>query len=172
MLKFINMKATLIAVIFIVCTSYNTPNTNYLILVDKTDFETTVYKGYEIIMRFQCTFGNNTLAKKEVQGDNGTPEGTYKINAKYPHEKWNKFLSVDYPNDDDRKEFYTKKQQGLLPANAKLGGSIGIHGTWPGEDWVIDRKQCWTMGCVSVKNLAIDSLYNLMPIGTKVVIKK
>ena len=63
-----------------------------------------------------------------------------------------------------------KKEAGLIPANAQIGGDIGIHGTWPNEDFAIDQNQNWTEGCVSTKNKYIEQLFAILPIGTRIEI--
>ena len=56
--------------------------------------------------------------------------------------------------------------------SAKIGGDIAIHGTWPREEFAVEYLQNWTLGCVSMRNDHIDELYNMVPIGTQVIIRK
>ena len=70
------------------------------------------------------------------------------------------------------KKFNERKAKGIIPANAKIGGGIGIHGTWPDEDFAVDGMQNWTMGCISTKNEYIRELFNILPVGTKVIIRR
>jgi L,D-transpeptidase catalytic domain len=121
---------------------------------------------------YPVVFGNNSLDDKKVEGDKNTPEGVYHINGKRVHEKWYRYLGIDYPTASDREKFNKRKQKGEIPANASIGGGIGIHGTWPHEDFVIDRYKNWTMGCISMKRDDVDEIYNFAPVGTKVTIKK
>jgi murein L,D-transpeptidase YafK len=100
-------------------------------------------------------FGNNSLADKKMQGDKNTPEGTFKITSKRVHDKWCRFLAIDYPNAESRRKFNERKQRGEIPANANIGGDIGIHGTWPNDDIMVDRYKNWTLGCVSMKNVDV-----------------
>lgn len=107
-----------------------------------------------------------------MEGDRRTPEGKFKIIAKRPHDKWNKFLLLDYPNEESWKKFRERKAKGIIPANAKIGGGIGIHGTWPNDNIVVDDYTNWTNGCISLKNHDLDRLYSYIPVGTEVVIRR
>ena len=79
-------------------------------------------------------------------------------------------LLLDYPTQADIQKLNQRTAQGLIPKSARIGGGIGIHGTWPRDDMAVDYMQQWTKGCISLKNDMIDELYNLAPIGTKVII--
>ncbi len=81
-------------------------------------------------------------------------------------------MAIDYPTAADIEKFNQRKQQGIIPPYAKIGGDIGIHGTWPHEDYAIDKYQNWTMGCISLKNEHVKQLFNMMPVGTRVTIKR
>ncbi|HRE37583.1 MAG TPA: L,D-transpeptidase [Chitinophagaceae bacterium] len=142
------------------------------IVIDKSDYELNVYDDKGWYATYPVVFGNNSLADKKVQGDKNTPEGKFKIVAKRVHEKWCRFLSLDYPTKDDIEKFNKRKEKGEIPANASIGGGIGIHGTWPHEDFVIDRYKNWTLGCISMKNDDVIEVYGYTSAGTKVTIKK
>lgn len=148
------------------------PVGNISIVIDKTDYELNVYDDKGWYATYPVVFGNNSLADKKMQGDKNTPEGTYSISAKRVHDKWCRFLSVSYPNDADRERFNRRKRNGEIPANASIGGGIGIHGTWPREDFVIDRYSNWTEGCISMKNEDVKELYAFTQPGTKITIRK
>jgi murein L,D-transpeptidase YafK len=142
------------------------------IMIDKTDYELSVYDDKGWYATYPVVFGNNSLADKKVEGDRNTPEGSFKIASKRVHEKWCRFLALDYPNAESRAKFNLRKERGEIPANAKIGGSIGIHGTWPHEDPVIDRYKNWTLGCISMKNEDVKEIYGFTNPGTRVVIRK
>jgi lipoprotein-anchoring transpeptidase ErfK/SrfK len=117
-------------------------------------------------------FGNNSLSDKKMAGDNNTPEGTFHIISKRIHEKWDRFMALDYPTQESIEKFKGRKERGEIPANARIGGGVGIHGTWPHEDFVVDRYKNWTMGCISMKRADVEEIYNFSPAGTKVIIRK
>lgn len=142
------------------------------IIIDKSDFELSVYDDEGWYATYPAVFGNKNLGDKMMEGDRKTPEGTYKIISKRPHEKWDKMMMLDYPTQADWQKFNQRKAQGLIPRNASIGGGIGIHGTWLNDNIVVDDLTNWTNGCISLKRIDIDDLYNIIPIGTRVTIRK
>lgn len=144
---------------------------SYYLLIDKSDHTVRLYDAVDWLIEWPCTFGSKDLGDKLYQGDRRTPEGRFKIQRMYPHDKWNKFLRIDYPTKADYDKFKQRKAAGIIPAHAKIGGDIGIHGTWPREDWAVDLMQPWTMGCISLKNEDLNELYSLVGVGTPVVIR-
>ncbi len=141
------------------------------IVIDKSDYELSVFDDVGWYATYPVVFGNNSLADKKMQGDKNTPEGIFHINAKRVHEKWCRYLSIDYPTKESYEKFNQRKQRGEIPANASIGGGIGIHGTWPHEDFVIDRYKNWTLGCISMKNDDVTEVYQFTNPGTKVTIR-
>jgi len=140
------------------------------IIVNKSEFELQVYDDEGWYATYPVVLGSKNLEDKMIEGDRKTPEGIYHIASKRPHEKWDKMMLLDYPTQADIQKFNQRKAQGLIPKSARIGGGIGIHGTWPRDDMAVDYMQQWTNGCISLKNDMIDELYNLAPIGTKVII--
>jgi murein L,D-transpeptidase YafK len=142
------------------------------IIVDKSDYELQVYDDEGWYATYPVVFGSKSLDDKMMEGDRKTPEGDYSILSKRPHEKWYKIMVLDYPTKADYAKFNQRKAKGLIPKNAKIGGGIAIHGTWPRDEMVVDYFQNWTNGCVSLKNDEMEELFNMMPIGTKVTIRR
>ena len=148
------------------------PEGTISIVIDKTDYELSVYDSKGWYATYPVVFGNNNLDDKKMEGDKKTPEGSFRIISKRIHEKWYRFLAIDYPTRESWEKFNARKKRGEIPANATIGGSIGIHGTWPQEDYIIDKYKNWTLGCISMKKDHVLELYDYTPIGTSVVIKK
>jgi len=142
------------------------------ILIDKSDYELSVYDQKGWYATYPVVFGNSSLSDKKMEGDKNTPEGTFHIVSKRIHDKWDRFMALDYPTEESRQKFNQRKQRGEIPADARIGGGVGIHGTWPHEDFVIDRYKNWTMGCISMKREDVEDIYNYVPAGTKVIIQK
>ena len=142
------------------------------IIIDKSDYELKIYDDDGWYATYPVVFGSKNLGDKMMEGDRKTPEGFYKIISKRPHEKWGKMLLLDYPTPADMAKFNQRKSQGLLPPNAKIGGGIGIHGTWPRDEMAIDYFQNWTNGCISMKREEIQEVFRLIPIGTRVTIQR
>jgi murein L,D-transpeptidase YafK len=146
---------------------------DFYVIVDKSDYELKVYDAANNwLVTYPVVFGSKDMGDKMVEGDRKTPEGIFHIVAKRPHAKWDRFMAIDYPNAESYQKFNERKAQGIIPANAKIGGSIGIHGTWPHEEFAVDLYQNWTMGCVSTKNEYIDKLFKVLPVGTSVTIQR
>ena len=163
---------------FLVHTAYKRANANngpegiIYIIIDKSDYELHVYDSKGWYSTYPVVFGNSSLSDKKMEGDRNTPEGTFHIIGKRVHDKWDRFMSLDYPTAESKEKFSLRKQRGEIPANARIGGGIGIHGTWPHEDFVIDKYKNWTLGCISMKREDVEELYNFTPVGTKVIIRK
>ena len=156
-------------------TSFKQPITKegVYIIIDKTKFEIQLYDAdSNWLTTYPCVFGNDDLGDKLLAGDRKTPEGTFHVILKKLHPKWDKFIALDYPTKEDYEKFNDRKAKGIIHKDAKIGGSIGIHGTWPKQDFVVDHFQNWTQGCICTKNEYIDELYKTIPIGTTVIIKK
>ncbi len=145
---------------------------SYLVVIVKNKYELQVYDSTgEWIITYPVVFGNKDMGDKLMEGDRKTPEGIFHIAAKRKHEKWNSFLSIDYPTAQSYQKFNERKARGVIPSDARIGGSIGIHGTWPHEDFAIDQYQNWTEGCISTKNVYIEQIFSMLPVGTQVEIR-
>jgi len=122
------------------------------------------------------TFGKNPVGPKEREGDEKTPEGTYRISSKVKNELFHRFLGVSYPNE---KDIERAKAKGI----AHPGSGIGIHGT---EESLADLGRLWirfahatgagrvwgpTEGCIALTNEDVEALFEVVPVGTKVVIQ-
>jgi murein L,D-transpeptidase YafK len=142
------------------------------VVVDKSDYELQVFDEEGWYATYPVVFGSKDLSDKLVEGDRRTPEGTFKIIFKKPHQKWHKMLMLDFPTQESWSKFKERKSKGVIPQGAKIGGGIAIHGTWPHDDLVVDDFTNWTNGCVSLKNEDLDELDQLLPIGAKVIIKR
>jgi murein L,D-transpeptidase YafK len=172
----INLRLFLIlSLAFIANTSFFTAiksKSAYYIVIDKSDYELNVYDAEGWLVAYPVVFGNNDQGDKLIQGDRKTPEGTFTIANKRIHNKWCRYMGLDYPTAADINKFNQRKQQGLIPLNAKMGAGIGIHGTWPHEENAVDEYQNWTEGCISLKNEHVKQLFDMISIGTRVTIRK
>jgi hypothetical protein len=122
-----------------------------------------------------ATFGGDPVGPKEREGDQRTPEGSYRIASRVKSERFHRFLGVSYPNEEDRRR---AAEKGIT----KLGGGIGIHGTstrlagvaraWTRLASAVGLAGVWgpTDGCIGVANEDAELLFAAAPIGTKVVI--
>ncbi|MDB5193088.1 MAG: L,D-transpeptidase [Segetibacter sp.] len=164
-----------LALIFFTNTSFYTAiysKSTFSIVIDKSDYALFVYDAEGWLITYPIVFGNDDQSDKLVQGDRKTPLGTYTIISKRVHNKWSRYMGIDYPTPADVQKFNYRKQMGQIPQNAKIGGDIGIHGTWPHEEFAVDQYQNWTLGCISLKNEHVKQLFNMVPVGTRVTIQR
>lgn len=148
------------------------PTGSVYIIVDKSDYELQIYDEVGWYATYPVVFGSKSLEDKMIEGDRKTPEGTFRILDKRPHQKWHKIMMLDYPTQESWEKFNQRKARGVIAKGAKIGGGIAIHGTWPNDNIVVDDYTNWTQGCVSLRNLDIDEIFQFTPSGTKVIIRK
>jgi hypothetical protein len=140
-------------------------NNSVSLVVDKFSRKCIVYKSGKKIRVFDVELSVNWLGDKIQKGDKATPEGKYSVSVKKTGSKtiYYKSLEINFPNNDDKLRFEQEKANGRIPKNAKIGGSIAIHGEGgKGIDW--------TEGCVALENKDMDSLFSLCKVGTPVAI--
>jgi len=141
-----------------------------VILVHKLTRKLTCYRGLTPIKTYPVVLGDDPYNDKLCQGDACTPEGVYRVRAKYPHPRWDMFIWLDYPNTQNWLKFSRAKQTGRLSPTASIGGEIGIHGT---EDPMKNLTgQNWTKGCISLLNKDLEEIYPLVNDQTLIVITK
>ncbi len=151
------------------------------IYVHKAQHEMVLQEGDHVLRTFQVALGRNYAASKLYRGDGRTPEGRYYICEKHPNRRFRRFLGISYPNIDDAERaydehlisadewadiFFATLQQSVPPWSTALGGRVGIHGYGGREELPID----WTEGCIAVRDADIDYLYDVVPLGTPVII--
>ena len=144
----------------------------YAVVVRKEERTLTVYRRTEQVKVYPIVIGIASYGPKVYQGDLRTPEGVYRIASKRPHARWSRFMLLSYPNDQDRNRYAMALSEGRVPIidghAPGIGGAVGIHGT-DREDSNA-RGDDWTFGCISLLNQHIAELYDLIPIGTPVLI--
>jgi len=138
--------------------------------VDKSDYKLSVFTYGELIKEYPVVFGKNPTGDKLMQGDKRTPEGNFKVRAYYPHDKWEKFVWIDYPTSESYQKHRKAKERGLIPESASIGGSIGIHGVPDNKNYAITERQNWTLGCIAMKNQDINELYPFVSKGMAIEI--
>lgn len=150
--------------------SLNISETNLSIHIDKSEYQLTIKTPDVIVKEYPIVLGENPVDDKRMEGDRCTPEGTFHMRSKYPHKSWNKFIWIDYPTDDSWNKFKAAKAKGEIPADASIGGEIGIHGVPEGRDDLIDRGINWTWGCIALKRSDVDEIYDMVLPSTEIII--
>jgi len=140
-------------------------NKDYSIIIDKFSRKCFIYLSGSKKYEFDAELGKNWVGDKRTRGDMATPEGMYKITKKFDggKTKYYKALLLDYPNQEDVQKFKEEIERGSLPASAKIGGLIEIHGNGgKGIDW--------TEGCIALTDKEMDVVFKIVRVGTPVTI--
>jgi L,D-peptidoglycan transpeptidase YkuD (ErfK/YbiS/YcfS/YnhG family) len=132
-----------------------------VIVVSKMDRNLTIYEQGRPYKTYKIGIGRNGLADKLLSGDGATPEGRYRIVKKIPESRYHKALLLNYPNEEDRKEFLRLKKMGRIPKKAGMGGLIEIHG---------GGREGMTYGCISLEDRHMDEIFQWVTLGTPVAI--
>jgi murein L,D-transpeptidase YafK len=168
----------IVAIIFFLLLSIVVSASPFKVIVKKSERKLYLYKNDSLQQTYKIALGLNPIGSKVKQGDYKTPEGEYYICSKNDHSQFYLALGLSYPNKSDaelgfRSGLITRTQYNAIisaidhhkkpPMNTPLGGDIMIHGFGTARDW--------TWGCVALENANIKALFDLLPIGTVVVIE-
>ncbi len=134
---------------------------SYSIVVSKVDKRLYLYKSGMSYKTYEIGLGTNGSNDKLYAGDKATPEGKYQVIKKVAGSLFHRALLINYPNEDDRRQFAIAKRKGLIPKRAGIGGLIEIHG---------GGKHGMTYGCVAMEDYHIDELFRIIDVGTPVTI--
>lgn len=140
------------------------------ILIEKSRYRLTVYYDKKPLKSYPVVLGFNSVDDKLKEGDGSTPEGIFKIKDLYTHPTWSKFLWLDYPTKDSWRKHIKAKGNGKINWLDSIGGQVGIHGVPDEQDFLIEKRSNWTLGCISLKNRDIEELYQVVKQGTEVEI--
>ncbi len=133
------------------------------ILIGKLEHRCLVLNSGQVEKSYPANLSRNWYARKLQEHDAATPEGVYKIVRLIAAGRYGRALLLDYPNAADRERFAALKRSGDVHANARMGGSVEIHGAGrPDSDW--------TDGCVSLNNHEMQDLYRYAYRGMPVTI--
>ncbi len=146
--------------------------------IDKSDRQLTVQSGATVVKRYPVALGD-PAGDKLVQGDRKTPTGTLYVVTRNDKSQFHLFLGLGYPNAEDadrglaaglinaataERIRQAERARRQPPWETALGGAVGIHGGGTGVDW--------TLGCVALEDAAIEELWSVAPIGTRVIIEE
>jgi murein L,D-transpeptidase YafK len=145
------------------------------LLIDKSDYRLYLYEDVTLRKIYKVVFGNKDQSNKMMEGDRRTPEGTFHILSKRFDKSWSRFMLLDYPNESSWDRFHQLQAAGKISPNASIGGGIGIHGVEYSSgirDNYVEGQINWTLGCISMKNADVNELYEVIKVGTPVVIRR
>ena len=159
---------------------------NVWVRVSKKHQTLFMYEGTELTHRLPADLGYNFFSDKVKRGAADdpdhwrTPDGVFHVVMKNARSKYHKAFVINYPNREDaerglRDSLITQSQYEAIveadrvfrmpPMSTPLGGWIEIHGDGTG------RRANWTQGCIAIENHRIDQLWDLIHVGTPVVIE-
>ena len=133
------------------------------IVVSKADKTLYLFQGDKLLKSYRVSMGRHWQAgHKQREGDERTPEGSYRIDWRNPKSSAYLSLHISYPNKQDSQQ----AQAGGYPP----GGNIMIHGLpngW-GALGKLHQIMDWTDGCLGVTNDEIREIWSLTPNGTPI----
>ncbi|CAM4369175.1 L,D-transpeptidase family protein [Acinetobacter pragensis] len=122
-----------------------------------------------VVRRYPIRLGFAPTGHKVQEGDGKTPEGRYELDWRNAQSSFYKSLHISYPNALDLDK--AKK------LSVSSGGNIMIHGSatakqvkaFPQLMTYFPQKD-WTWGCIAVRNIDIDEIWQLVNNGTVIEI--
>lgn len=135
------------------------------IVILKAERQLTLYRGDKPLKTYGVALGGSPEGDKQCQGDQRTPEGTYRIDLKNRASRFHLSLRISYPDATDRAE---ARRRGCPP-----GGDIFIHGLGKGFAYLgsLHTATDWTLGCIAVTNEEIEEIWGAVEVGTVVEIR-
>lgn len=158
---------------------------NVWIRVDKSERTVYVYRGTELLhtLPADVSAGTGDKVRRSRVGETEhyrIPEGTFFVAGRNEASQYYRAFVINYPNTEhaerglrdgliSRVQFEAiaaAERAGLAPPmGTPLGGLIEIHGSGSG------RRRAWTRGCVALRNVHMDDLWEIVQVGTPVVIE-
>jgi murein L,D-transpeptidase YafK len=135
------------------------------IVVEKSTLRLSLYHKGTLLHTYLVALGQQPVGDKVRRGDNRTPEGVFRIEARNAQSRYHRSLRISYP---DAAHVARARSLGVSP-----GGDIMIHGLPDRQAWVgaAHRDFDWTEGCIAVTNDEIDEIWSAVPVGTPILIK-
>jgi murein L,D-transpeptidase YafK len=135
------------------------------IVVEKAQHRLSLYYRGLLMRSYLVALGQQPKGDKVRKGDNRTPEGMFRIEARNPQSRYHRALRISYP---DAAHIARARALGVQP-----GGDIMIHGLPARQAWVgaAHRDFDWTEGCIAVTNKEIEEIWSVVRVGTPIQIK-
>lgn len=137
-----------------------------------------LYEGASLVRSYRVGLGFAPSGDKRAEGDGRTPEGVFYVCTRKDQSKYTRSLGLSYPNMEDaergmhegritRAEYEAIAiaicQKRCPPWNTPLGGAICIHGSGALRDW--------TLGCIALDDADMLELFEVIPMGTEVIVE-
>lgn len=158
---------------------------NLWIRVAKSERVLYLYRGAELVRSFPAdvALSDEDKVRRSNLGEEyhyRIPEGVFYVTRLHGTSRYYRAFVINYPNREHalrglRNGLITEAQYDAIsraesnfqepPMNTSLGGLIEIHGHGSG------RQRAWTRGCVALRNVHMDILWDMVHVGTPVVIE-
>jgi len=158
---------------------------NLWIRVAKSERILYLYRGAELVRSFPAdvALSDEDKVRRSRLGEEyhyRIPEGVFYVTRLHGTSQYYRAFVINYPNREHalrglRNGLITEAQYDAIsraesnfqepPMNTPLGGLIEIHGHGSG------RQRAWTRGCVALRNVHMDILWDIVHVGTPVVIE-
>jgi hypothetical protein len=156
------------------------------LLVSKKKRAVYVYRGTELLRRYDADVGRTPEGDKVRRAARyerehyRTPEGAFFVCTKNPNSEFYRALVLNYPTERhaerglaegliSQEEYAAIVKADLSfqapPMSTPLGGLIEIHGNGSGRGFARTR------GCVALKDIHMDQLWDLVHVGTPVLVE-
>lgn len=134
------------------------------VVVHKAARRLDLMRGGELLRSHSIALGRNPVGHKEREGDQRTPEGSYRLDRRNPYSAFYLAMRISYPNAEDLRR---ARARGQHPGN-----NIMIHGLpneprHRSEDY---QRGDWTDGCIAVSNSAMIDIWLSVPDDTPITI--
>ncbi|MFN3596382.1 MAG: L,D-transpeptidase family protein [Rubricoccaceae bacterium] len=159
---------------------------NVWIRVSKSERMVYVYRGAELYRAYPADVSASDgdkvrRARIDEPEHHRIPEGVFFITRRHGRSQYYRAFVLNYPNHAHalrglREGLITEAQYQAIaraeaefrepPMNTPLGGLIEIHGDGSG------RQRAWTRGCVALRNVHMDELWEFVEVGTPVLIER
>jgi murein L,D-transpeptidase YafK len=135
-----------------------------LVKVEKHRRRLSLVREGEVYRSYRVSLGGEPTGHKAREGDLRTPEGRYVLDWRNPDSCCYKSLHISYPGPDDQRR---AAERGEAP-----GGLIMVHGQLNGRGWLgwLNQFRDWTHGCIAVRNVPMEEIWNAVDNGTPIEI--
>jgi hypothetical protein len=134
------------------------------VIVYKAERRLDLLSNGEVFRSFPISLGAVPEGHKEKEGDQRTPEGSYRLDGRNVNSAFFLALRVSYPNAEDVRN---ARARGVSPGN-----NIMIHGLPNEPRYPLDQYLYadWTDGCIAVSNSAMIDIWLSVPDDTRITI--
>jgi murein L,D-transpeptidase YafK len=159
---------------------------NVWIRIDKSERTVYVYRGADLVRTLPAdvSMGEGDKVRRAGLDEPDhwrTPEGTFFVTRRNAASSYYRAFVISYPSpvhalrgldaglitEAEYQAIVLAHQEGREPPQGtSLGGMIELHGSGSG------RRTAWTRGCVALRNVHMDELWEYVEVGTPVVIEE